>query len=302
MSSPKKKPSSKHAANPPSYTATVIKPPAYDPAEAKTAIDKLRPRLMALPADELAIARLDVRAAALAALGVYAFITQAGDLHARFQKLHTIDEFDTRNIHDLKALAFSVLYAHAQAEAAGAFKTDAKVPASLVQEGAEIEARLQELCEYMFKRDETIAPLLALLRPGSGYRDLAGDLNGYADIYDMRPQEVASDVTNYRATDAADARKIAGEILSHLSAAMSPQAKDAYELLQRAWTVLLEVYTEVREVGRCLLRRDPKRDEWFPSLFAAGRAGRPRKKKPEEAKDAGGNENPPANAGGTVPG
>ena len=62
--------------------------------------------------------------------------------------------------------------------------------------------------------------------------------------------------------------KIAGEILSHLSAAMSPQAKEAYELLQRAWTVLLDVYFEVREVGQCLLRRDPKRDEWFPSLFA----------------------------------
>jgi hypothetical protein len=87
MSSPKKKPA-KHAADPlsASYAGLAIKPPAYDPADAKTALDKLRPRLMALTKDELAVPRLDVRAAALAALGVYAFVTQAGELHTRFQK------------------------------------------------------------------------------------------------------------------------------------------------------------------------------------------------------------------------
>lgn len=72
---------------------------------------------------------------------------------------------------------------------------------------------------------------------------------------------------------------IAGEILAHLSAAMSPKAREAYELLLRSWTFLLRTYAEVQEVGLCLNRRDPKRDEWFPSLFAAGKMGRPRKAK-----------------------
>jgi hypothetical protein len=143
-----------------------------------------------------------------------------------------------------------------------------------------VERRMQDLVEYKFKKDPEIAPLLALLRPGTGYRDLAADLIGYAGIYVRRASEVASDTTNYRSTDVADAHRLAGEILSHLSASISPKARAAYDMLQRAWTHLLQVYSEVSEAGRWLLRYDPRREERFPSLFAAGRpgGGRPPKK------------------------
>ncbi len=269
-----------------SYAGITPKPPSYDPAVAATYLTTFRPRVDAIQAADLLVPRLDIRAAALAALGVYAFVTQVEPLHARFQKQSTIGEFDIESIEGLKAASFLVFLTHAQAEAAGAFATDVKVPATLMQEGIEVEARMQELCEYKFKRDPKIAPLLALLRPGSGYRDLAGDLLGYADIYVMRPKQVASDETNYRSTDVADARRIAGDILAHLAAAMTPKAKEAYELMQRAWTLLVQTYFEVQEVGTCLLRRDPKRDEWFPSLYAAGKSGRPRKKKDGAADEA----------------
>jgi len=78
MSSPKQKPSSQHTADP-LYAGIAIKPPAYDPADAKTALDKLRPRLMTLPAAELAGRRLDVRAAALAALGDLQLVPSSED-------------------------------------------------------------------------------------------------------------------------------------------------------------------------------------------------------------------------------
>jgi hypothetical protein len=32
-------------------------------------------------------------------------------------------------------------------------------------------------------------------------------------------------------------------------------------------------------VGLCLLRYDPRQNDWFPSLFAAGRMGRPKKRR-----------------------
>lgn len=257
-----------------------IKPHAYDPAAAKAALDTLRPRLRALAADKLAIPRLDVRAAALAALNVHGFVTQHAALRARFEKLHEAGELDIASIDGLKDAAFVVLLAHAQAEEAGAFATDVKVPAAVVEEAMGVERRMQELLEYKFKKDPQVAPLLAVLRPGTGYRDLAADLLGYAEIYERHAKEVASDTTNYRPTDAADAQRLAGEILSSLSASMSPKAREAYELLQRAWLHLREVYFEVSEAGRWLLRYDPRRDERFPSLFAAGRpgSGRPPKK------------------------
>lgn len=264
-----------------SYAGIQLQPAAYDAVAARTALDALRPRLAAINAAELVVPRLDVRAAALAALGVQAFVTQVDSIRERFERLDQIGEFHLANLEDLESAAFVVLLAHSQAEAAGAFQTDAKVPAELVKQAAVLEARMKELCEYKFKRDPEIAPLLALLSPGTGHRDLALDLSGYADIYEARAAEVASDTTNYRATDIADARRIAGEILAHLSAALSPKARDAYDLLVRSWTLLLQIYTEVQRVGLCLLRHDPKQNERFPSLFAAGRMGRPKKKKAE---------------------
>jgi hypothetical protein len=197
-----------------------------------------------------------------------------------------------------------VLFTYAQAEAAGAFATDAKVPAVVISTAVEIEARMQDLCQYKFKRDEQIRPLVDLLRPGTGHRDLAGDLIGYADIYDMRPEEVASDTTNYRPTDAAEARRLAGEIYAHIAASMTPKAREAYTLLLRAWTLLFEVYTEVQRVGLYLLRCDPGRDERFPSLYAVARS--PRSKSVKSPAAPGGTGAPaggsPAPQGGHVGG
>jgi hypothetical protein len=120
-------------------------------------------------------------------------------------------------------------------------------------------------------------------RPGIGYRDLAADMIGYAEIYEQHKKGVASDTTNYRASDLPDARRLAGEILSHLSAAMTPRARQAYEQLQRAWMLLLDVYAELREAGRWLLRRDPAREDRFPSLVTPGRTAAVRAPKAPKA-------------------
>jgi hypothetical protein len=268
----------------------VPKPERYDPAKAKTALATLLPRLTAHAEDALLVPRLDARGAALAALGVHALTTQASPLRARFESQHAAGEFEVSNLDLLRDTAFVVLLTYAQAEAAGAFATDVKVPAATIADAVAREARMQELCEYKFKRDAEIRPILDMLRPGTGYRDLAGDLIGYADIYDRRPDEVASDTTNYDPTDAAEARRLAGEIYAHIAASMTPKAREAYTLLLRAWTLFFQVYTEVQKVGLYLLRFDPKSNERFPSLYAVARAPRSRGKK---AADSGGTGTPP---------
>jgi hypothetical protein len=255
-----------------------IKPPGYDAAAAKAALEAQGPRLAAFPPDQIVAPRVDVRASALAAIRVYAFVTQVAPMRAHFEALAEAGQFMITNIELLKDAAFIVMYTHAQAEAAGAFKTEAKVPADLIRQASGIEKRMQELCEYKFRRNAEIAPLLSLLSPGVGHRDLALDLIGYADIYEMQPDEVASDTTNYRPSDAGDARRIAGEILAHLSAGLPLKAREAYDLLQRAWTLLIKVYFEVQSIGALYLRYDPMRNERFPSLFTAGRAARSKKK------------------------
>jgi hypothetical protein len=101
---------------------------------------------------------------------------------------------------------------------------------------------------------------------------------GYAKIYEAAPGIVSKD-TKYEPTHVADARRLAGEILAALSAAMTPKAREWWDLLQRAWTLVTKMYFEVQEAGTFLLRYDPRRVERFPSLYAAARGGGPKKGK-----------------------
>jgi hypothetical protein len=261
-----------------SYATASFTPEHYDPAAARDAAARWHHTLAGLHAEQLQPVRVDVNAAALALLNVHGFATQVTELHARFAALATAGEFNLQNLSALRDLAFLLIDAHREAEATGAFKTDAKVPADLASAARDVEKRMQALCEYKFGTDVEIVPRLDALRPGSGPRDTALDLLGYADIYDLRPNEVVSDTTNYRATDQADARRLAGEILSCLASAMSPKARAAYVQLQRVWAATLPVYAEVQSAGLYLLRSDPSRGQRFPSLYAAGHSGRPRRK------------------------
>ena len=73
-----------------------------------------------------------------------------------------------------------------------------------------------------------------MLRPGTGYNDLANDLLGYASIYETHKADMAALTAdpNYKATDLADAKDLAGQLFAYLAEAMSPSAKAAYDALQ----------------------------------------------------------------------
>lgn len=257
-------------------------PRHYDPSLGETALTNLAPRLKALEPHEIVSARVDVDTAALASLATYARAT-APTLRARFQKQHEVGEFDIAHLDDLEDLAFAVLSAHAEASAFRATDSSAKLPASLVERAIEIEQRMQALCEYHFRDDPEIAAELDRLRPVSGHRDLASDLNGYARIYELRLGVVASDKKHYRDTDIDDARQVAAVIFNLLSDTSTSNARIAQDTLSRAWTLLVRSYDEVRTVGLYLLRHNHDKHRFFPSLFVAAQnlpASRKRQKTP----------------------
>jgi len=266
----------------PSAPAPPGQPRHYDPSLGKLALTNLASRLKALQPEEILSTRIDVDAAALAALATYTRAT-APALRSRFQKQHEIGEFDIAHLDDLEDLAFAVLYAHAEASASRATETGAKLPAALVERAIEIEERMQVLCEYHFRDDPEIAAELDRLRPGNGHRDLATDLNGYARIYEIRKDIVVQDKKHYRDTDMEDARAVAGVIFNLLSAGSSSKARTAQDTLARAWTLLCRSYDEVRTVGLYFLRHNHEKHRFFPSLFAAAKnmpASRKRSKAP----------------------
>jgi hypothetical protein len=261
-----------------SYSGLVVQPPQYDPASGQAAFNALAPNRAAL--SKVTVARVDVQATALVALGVYGFVTQATQLHAQFQALDGAGLFSTSTLEGLKTAGLAAIYAFNQAESEGAFKTDAVVPAQLVADASVVEQRMKTRCEYVFPNDPEVTPLLDMLRPGTGYNDLANDLLGYASIYESQKAKiVATNDPNYVATDLADAKSYAGQILAYLTAAMGPQAATAYDALQRSYTLLSAIYTEVRAVGLMLVRFDPQGHTHFPSLTSAVRAAAPKRTK-----------------------
>jgi hypothetical protein len=252
-------------------------PPTYHPDAGKKALQALTPQLDAIAESDFVTLRIDVEAATYAALGVAGFIA-APHIHARFARLPA-EEIDPAHVDGLGSACFAMLYALGEARAAGALATDVKVAPEIQSEATDVEKRMQTVCEYQLSDDPDILPELDRLRPGSGPRDTANDLLGYARIYDLRPSEVKSDAKNFRPGDAAKARELAGKIIQALSMAMTPKARVAFDRYARMWTWLSRTYDEVRFAGIWLLRNDPQRDQRFPSLFAAGRPGAARSKK-----------------------
>ena len=252
-------------------------PPVYNPVAGKAALAALGPELATIADAQLGNLRVDVEAATYAALGVAGFVG-APEVKARFARLPA-EEFDMACVTGLESACFATLFALAEARAAGALESDALIAPELAAEAAEVEARMQALCEYHFADDPEIRPELDRLRPGVGHRDTANDLLGYARIYELRAAVVKSDTKYYRAGDAARARELAGLYIQALSAASTPRARAAFAAYARAWTVLSRRYEEVRAAGLWLFRADAAREERFPSLFVAGRPGGGRPKR-----------------------
>lgn len=258
--------------------------PQFDPIQGKAAADALLPRFEALPNDNLVAINADIGLAAVAALGIAAR-ANAPDMLARFKTLPT-SEFDAKLVEDLATMAWACWYLATEVQKARSLTSDAKLPGNLVQKAITIEARMQACCEYYFNDDPEIGPYVAMLRAGSGHRDLAADLLGYAEIYRDHYDVVSHDKKYFRATDADEAVDVAEEMLNILGSRLGPEGNQAMNLLLRAWTLLLDTYQEVTSTAQWLLRRDPNAEKLFPSLYSLARVrhgGRSRKKEANPA-------------------
>lgn len=255
-----------------------FKPAVYDPKAGLAAFNEVSPILLAMNEDELATPQMNIELAVHGALGVDAYYRSPA-VHARFQKLPS-DEFNHAEADGLEKACFAAIFAIEEARAMGALESDALVDPQIAAEAAEIETRMQTVCEHLLSEDPEIKKQLDRLRPGQGYRDLANDLFGYARIYEQRIDMVKKHPVYYRPDDAKRGTELAGLILQALTEALtSSQSRDAYSTYVRAWTLVLRRYEEIRQAGLWMFRKDSQKDQRFPSLYTIGRpaGGRPRK-------------------------
>jgi hypothetical protein len=264
--------------------------PVYEPKAAEALLDAYRPRLIAIAPDRLDFPRVDVDAAGRALFTAYA-LTQVPPMLAIYEAAAKAGSFILANLDSLRDATMILVHAYQKANAAQALKTSAKVPAELDAQSAEVEGRMQKVCDDFFFDD----PAIAALRPGTGYVDRAYDLLGYADKYEEQAAVVPGH-PQYRATDKDEARKLAGRLLAEVDKEMNPAQRQAFDLLRRTWTLVKPIYFEVQQIGLEALRYDPARNERFPSIYAAGRKGVGRKKGSKNQADAAAPANSPADA------
>lgn len=246
-------------------------------AQGQAAFERIQPRMTALDDEELATGNVNIAAGALAALGVATRVAEP-EIRAQFERLDP-SQFDMAHLDDLGDLAWATLHASRLADQARYLLHRARLPADLREQATETRVRMQACCEYHLDEHPEAAPELTRLRAGQGHHDMANDLLGYAALYKTHQPLLETDRRHYRATDHDDAIRLGEQILTILGNSYTEEVRSCTDQLMRAWTLLLRSYNEVSETGRWLFRHDAALAERiFPSLFAAGRSGRSRRR------------------------
>jgi hypothetical protein len=245
--------------------------PMYDAVAGERALTRVMPRLNALSAERLERPRGDVELVAAGALRV---ARSAGEppLRARFRALPP-SEFDPECLDLLEPLAWALWHVHRaqRAPAATTAAAAAVVPVELVEAATELERRMQNCVEYHLADHPEAGPTVAFLRAGTGYRDLAGDLLGYAELYRTHREELRHDRKHYREGDADEAVRLATRLFEALALGQGGD-RHGLALRDRAWTLFARAYDEVAATGRWLLRRESGAASTFPTLRALGRS------------------------------
>lgn len=264
-------------------------------ADGEAALAAIEPKLLALPSDSITYVNVDVQVAAVAARGVARTISKDATLRARFEALAAAKEFDLAHLKGLETGALAAWFARHRLLLASATQSEAQLPASLVAAAMTLKARMMRVVEYHLGDHPKAGPIVAAIRAGTGYMDLANDLIALARLYKTYAKLLAHDKKDYQATDQNLAAKTGDQIVVLLEGSTPEQRKWA-DLQARAWTWLNRAYDEVSEAGRYLKRHDADVDSAFPSLVTASRA--------ESAKSAGPKEGPAAplaESGGATP-
>jgi len=245
-----------------------------------TALERLRPRLLALTPAQLLPLRPDLRPMLAAAQALAQEVAEPA-LRARLSRLPR-EELDPVHAEQLGLAADGVAEARVQLDAALATPQEAQLPAELVEKAGALKERMLRVARYHLEDDEAVGKTLASLqRKRTGHGEMAADLRRLGQLYREQKSALAADTRHYRESDAAEAEQVAREIGAQLSAVGGEAIRAATEELSRAQALLVQSHEEVRAALLFLLRHDATAPERFPALLALppGR-GRPRKSTP----------------------
>ncbi|HEU4404853.1 MAG TPA: hypothetical protein VFS43_06135 [Polyangiaceae bacterium] len=252
--------------------------------EARRDFEALRGRLEALKPGTFGAPRIDVGRAAAIVLSV-ARRDAKPERRAAFEKVAAV--YDLALLDELVRLARVTWYLRRHQRLSAAEASDARVPEAEVRAAFELRARMMRVLEHWLGDRADIATELAHLREGSGHHDLVNDLATLSELYardDVRPH-IERDAKHYRASDEAEAWRVAERIFFAQGLVEEGRAERIADLTHRAAALLLMAYDEHQACGRFLFRKVEDVAATYPSIFTASR--KPRRRRAVGAAPAG---------------
>ncbi len=243
-----------------------------DPKKAREAYEALEPTLKAIPPERLIAVRVDAQRAALHTFGI-AERDRAEERSKAFAKLVKGGVIAPNPCDRLAQLALATWHARQQ-QLRYVARSGFIVPAAITEAGASIKRRMLKLVTYAFGEHPKYAAEIDAIRQGSGYQDLANDLQQLADLYE--DEEISAvivrDPVNYQESDPDDARTHAASIFRALGFENADAAQWTARV-QRAYTALDDTYAEHCHAGALLFFRvEDVSVTYPPSLVSVVRA------------------------------
>ena len=271
----------------PKKGASRLRPSRIGTGIAQDAFESLRGEIEALPGDDTDAVRVNVQLAAAIAHSVAVRDREP----ARSKELARLERggfYDVARVDRVAQLALAAWFAHARQLSRIAVATGAAVPEAVLKDAQQRKARMFRVLEYWVGDDPEIEVELAAIRTGTGYQDLANDLEALAELYQREGvrEAIAGDGKNYRADDVAAARKNVQAIFAGLGLAEDSDAKTWTDNTARAWTLLSREYEELRRCGTFIFGQSEDVSETYPSLVAAVRAPPRRDESPSPTEPA----------------
>lgn len=245
-------------------------PVVVDEVQGRAAFAELQAKLEAIDPEKLVSTRGTDASLALTRLIQLGEWVKKPEIHAAFERLDP-EVFDLAYLDLIERAAQAALYLIVKIKLASASATEAKLPESLVAEATEVRARMLRLLDYYFDDDPVVGPRLVEVRQNRGYLDLAEDLVKLATIEDEQIEVIQGDTRHFRATDRADAHRLADRIRKEIDAQTQAELKELNGQFARAWTLAVEATREVCAAGQLLFRHDPATLDRFVSLHTLGR-------------------------------
>jgi hypothetical protein len=258
------------------------RPSVVEMTSAREAFEALRGAIEGLDAADVLSAHVDVQLAAAVAHSVAQRDASTPARRAEFGRLAKAGFYDLEALDRLPRVALATWYARQQQVGRASRASGASVPEAVLREAQQLRGTMLRVLEHWLDDDADIASELAVIRSGTGYQDLANDLEALAELYerDEVRKLIADDRKHYRASDVADAKRAARAIFQGLGLAQEGDAKRWLELTLRAWTLLFEGYEDHRAAGTFIFREREAVAVTYPSLISSVRSA-PSRRAPE---------------------